>query len=78
MSNDIHEGRLVQLRGRLKRAWANLVGDEPLAAEGNADVITGTLQESYGVAKKQTAREITRGVDAVAGAVKRAAKSLER
>jgi uncharacterized protein YjbJ (UPF0337 family) len=78
MSRDIREGRWLQIRGRVRRAWARLVGSQDLAAEGNAEVVAGALQESYGVAKKQAARELSRGVDAVAGAIKRAAGKIAR
>src|SRR3954470_17901496 len=60
MSRDIREGRWLQLRGRIKRACGSLFGNEPMVAEGAADVLTGTLQESFGVAKKQAAREVER------------------
>jgi len=78
MSRDVWMGRWLQIRGRLKMAWASIVGDEELSARGNADVVAGALQESYGVAKKQTVREVTRGIDAVADVAKRAARALER
>jgi uncharacterized protein YjbJ (UPF0337 family) len=78
MNQDIRDGRWVQWRGKAKRAWGRLVGNETMTAEGNADVIAGALQESIGVARKEAAREVTRGVDAVADFAKKAAKALER
>jgi uncharacterized protein YjbJ (UPF0337 family) len=78
MSRDIHEGRWVQLRGRIKRAWGRLIGNDAVAAEGNAEVITGALQESLGMARRVAAREVARGVDRVASFAKRAARSLAR
>jgi uncharacterized protein YjbJ (UPF0337 family) len=78
MNKDIFYGWWLQLRGRAKRAWAWLTGDEEMAAEGNADVVTGALQESYGVAKKQAVREVTRGIDTLAAVAKRTARSITR
>jgi uncharacterized protein YjbJ (UPF0337 family) len=78
VNQDIRDGRWVQWRGRAKRAWGRLVGNEVMTAEGNADVIAGALQESIGVARKEASREVTRGVDAVADFAKKAAKALER
>jgi uncharacterized protein YjbJ (UPF0337 family) len=78
MSRDIRMGRWLQLRGRLKMAWARLIGDEPLAADASADVVAGALQETYGVAKKQTVREVTKGIDALAAVAKRTARAIER
>lgn len=78
MSEDIREGRWLQLRGRIKRTWAGLIGDDALAAEGNADVAVGALAESYGVAKKRTLRNVTRRIDALARLVKRTARSIAK
>jgi uncharacterized protein YjbJ (UPF0337 family) len=78
MTPDIREGRFLQLRGRIKRAWAELTGDDQALAQGNAQVVAGALQESYGIAKKQAAQEVARGADALASIAKRAAKIIER
>lgn len=75
---DILKGRWQQLRGRIKRLWGNLTGDEVLRAEGNVDVASGTLQESYGVAKREASRKLTRGIDAVAARVRKAARAIGR
>jgi uncharacterized protein YjbJ (UPF0337 family) len=78
MSHEIQHGRWLQVRGRVKRTWAKLVGDEELAANGNADVVAGALEESLGVAKKEAIRKVSRGVDQLAAVAKRAVKTLER
>jgi len=75
---DILKGRWQQLRGRMKRLLGDVTGDEVLKAEGNVDVATGTLQEGYGVAKREASRKLTRGIDAVASRVRRAAKAISR
>jgi uncharacterized protein YjbJ (UPF0337 family) len=78
MSREIHAGRWLQLKGRARRAWGELVGDESTAAQGNAEVIAGSLQESVGVAKREALRGVSDGIDAVAKLAKKAAKSLAR
>jgi uncharacterized protein YjbJ (UPF0337 family) len=78
MSRDIREGRWLQLRGRARLAWARFVGDAPMAADANAEVVTGALQESYGVAKKETLREVAKGIDAIAAVAKRTARALDK
>jgi uncharacterized protein YjbJ (UPF0337 family) len=78
MSKDIRQGRWLQLRGRAKALWGNLVGDDATALEGNADVLTGTIQESYGVAKKETLGEVSRRIDAFARVAKKTARSIAR
>ena len=76
--SDIHEGRWLQWRGRIKRAWGALIGDDRVEAEGNAEVVSGAVQESIGVAKREAAREVTRGADAIARLAKKAARVIER
>ena len=78
MNQDIREGRWIKFRGKAKRAVARIIGDSNMAAEGNADVVAGALQESIGHARKSAAREIERGVDILAGFAEKAARSLER
>jgi uncharacterized protein YjbJ (UPF0337 family) len=76
--SDIHEGRWLQWKGRIKRAWGALIGDDWVEAEGNAEVVTGAVQESLGVAKREAAREVARGADAIAKLAKKAARVIER
>jgi uncharacterized protein YjbJ (UPF0337 family) len=78
MNQDIRDGRWRQVLGKAKRTWGRLVGNDAITAEGNADVVSGALQESIGVARKGAVNEVTRGVDAVASFAKRAARSIER
>jgi uncharacterized protein YjbJ (UPF0337 family) len=78
MSRDIQSGRWLQIRGRAKRAWGELVGNDNMAAEGNAEVIAGALEESVGVAKREAAREIARTADTLAAYAKKAAKAISR
>ena len=78
MSRDIRSGRWLQIRGRAKRAWGELVGDEGLTAEGNAEIVTGALEESIGVAKRGAAREVARSADALASYAKKAARAIAR
>jgi uncharacterized protein YjbJ (UPF0337 family) len=78
MNQDIRDGRWRQIVGKAKRTWGQLVGNDAMTAEGNADVVAGALQESIGVARRGATSEVSRGVDAVATLAKKAARSLER
>ncbi len=78
MNQDIREGRWIKFRGRAKRAVGRIIGDSNLAAEGNADVVAGALQESIGQARQSAVRELDRGVDILAGYAKTAARTLDR
>jgi uncharacterized protein YjbJ (UPF0337 family) len=76
--SDIHVGRWLQLKGRAKRALGAFFGSAQVEAEGNAEVVTGALQESIGVAKREAAREVARGADVLAKLAKKAARAIER
>ncbi len=76
--SDIHEGRWLQWKGRARRAWGAFIGNEQAEAEGNVEVVTGALQESIGVARREAAREVARGADALARLAKKAARVIER
>ena len=78
MNQDIREGRWIKFRGKAKRAVGRIIGDSNLAAEGNADVVAGALQESIGQARQSAVREMDRGIDMLAGLAEKAARSLER
>ncbi len=76
--SDIREGRWLQWKGRVKRAWGALIGNAHVEAEGNAEVVTGAVQESLGVAKREAAREVVRGANTLARLAKKAARAIER
>jgi uncharacterized protein YjbJ (UPF0337 family) len=76
MIREIHEGRWLQVRGRAKRAWGRLLGNERLTAEGNADVMAGALEESVGIAKRDAERRVRRSIDRLANAAKRFARRI--
>jgi uncharacterized protein YjbJ (UPF0337 family) len=76
MNREIRNGRWMQLRGRAKRAWARLIGDERMGNEANAEIVTGALEESVGIARRDAAKKVTRVVDRLAGATKRFAHRL--
>lgn len=76
MNQEIRHGRWLQLRGRLKRAFGRFFGYDGLAAEGDAEIVAGALEESIGIAKRKAVLRITSGVDRVAAQTKRLARSL--
>jgi uncharacterized protein YjbJ (UPF0337 family) len=76
--SDIQEGRWLQWKGRVRRAWGAFVGDEQAEAEGNVEVVAGAVQESLGVAKREAARGVSRGADKLAQIAKKAARVIER
>ncbi len=76
MNREIRHGKWLQVTGRMKRAWGRFVGNDTLAAEGEADVVQGALEESLGIAKRRAVDSVTRGVDKLAATTKRIARSI--
>ena len=48
MNSDKVKGKWKQLKGEIKRKWGQVTDDDLLQAEGNMDVLIGTIQERTG------------------------------
>ncbi len=48
MNSDKVKGKWNQLKGEIKRKWGQVTDDDLLQAEGNMDVLIGTIQERTG------------------------------
>ncbi|MBV0891700.1 CsbD family protein [Paracoccus sp. Z118] len=51
MDADVIKGKWNQLKGSVKREWGDLTDDEITQIDGDADKLSGKLQERYGWAK---------------------------
>ncbi|MGH8117944.1 MAG: CsbD family protein [Rhodanobacteraceae bacterium] len=58
MNDDKIKGQWKQLRGKLKTRWGKLTDDDLTVADGNADYLTGRLQERYGIARDEAEKQI--------------------
>ena len=58
IDNDRTEGSMKQTGGKLKEGAGDLIGDEKLKREGQADQGEGKLQNAWGSVKDK-AREVT-------------------
>ena len=58
MNTDVLQGKWKQLKGEVKRQWGKLTDDELDMIEGNKDKLVGMVQERYGYARDQAAREV--------------------
>ena len=52
MNKDQIEGQWDQIKGKAKKAWAELTDDDFLKAEGSLDKLYGVIQEKFGDAKE--------------------------
>ena len=57
IDDDRTEGSLKQTGGKMKEGAGNMLGDEKMKREGEADQAEGKLQNAWGSAK-DTAREL--------------------
>lgn len=51
MNWDVIKGKWDQVKGSVKQEWGDLTDDDIAATEGDADKLSGKLQERYGWAK---------------------------
>jgi len=58
MNEDIIKGKWKQLKGNMKKKWADLTDDDLQYAEGNHDYLVGRVQERYGRSKDEAKREV--------------------
>ena len=64
MNNDIVAGKWKQLTGKAKVAWGELTDDELTRIEGNAEKLSGLIQERYGKTKEEAEKEVRAFFDA--------------
>ncbi|WP_353190630.1 CsbD family protein [Pandoraea pnomenusa] len=58
MNSDQMKGKWNQLKGEVKKQWANVTDDDLLKIEGNRDKFIGVIQERYGKEKAEAEREV--------------------
>lgn len=58
MNKDIISGKWSQLKGKAQARWGDLTDDDFKVAEGNAEYLSGRLQERYGWAKDRAETEV--------------------
>jgi len=58
MNKDIISGKWTQLKGKAQAKWGDLTDDDFKVAEGNAEYLSGRLQERYGYAKDRAEQEV--------------------
>lgn len=58
MNQDTIKGQWKQLGGKMKTQWGKLTDDDLKVAEGNAEYLSGKLQERYGIARDEADKQI--------------------
>jgi len=57
MNKDTVQGNFTQLKGKIKKRWGQLTDDEIDQLEGHAEILSGKLQECYGLARDEAERQ---------------------
>jgi uncharacterized protein YjbJ (UPF0337 family) len=65
MNEDRIKGQWKQLSGKVKARWGRLTDDDVRVAEGNAEYLTGKVQERYGIAKDAAKKEVDAFIDSL-------------
>lgn len=63
MNRDRLEGSWDQVRGNVQKAWGKLTNDDLDVIEGNRKILSGKIQERYGVAQDEAERQIDKWSD---------------
>ena len=58
MNTDQIKGMWNQWKGEAKIQWGKLTDDDLTRVEGNADKLTGLVQERYGYARERAQEEV--------------------
>ncbi len=58
MNDDILKGKWAQLKGHVKEQWGKLTDDEIDELDGRREQLVGKVQERYGIAREQAARDV--------------------
>lgn len=58
MNKDIFKGNWKQFKGKAKKQWAKLTDDDLDVIKGNIDILSGKIQERYGITKDEAKKQI--------------------
>lgn len=58
MNRDQAEGKWEQVKGRARKAWAELTDDDVAKAEGSQEKLFGIIQEKFGDTKEAIQKKI--------------------
>ncbi len=59
MNKDTMQGQWKQLKGKMQAQWGKLTNDDLDVAEGNAEYLSGKIQERYGIARDEADKQVS-------------------
>jgi uncharacterized protein YjbJ (UPF0337 family) len=67
MNRDELDGKAEQLKGKIKKAAGDLIGNERLHDEGVVDETAGEVQQGFGKARRKVGEKIEEVGDHISG-----------
>ena len=58
MNKDIFDGKWEQVKGLVQKKWGKLTDDDFDVVNGNFKILSGKIQERYGISKEDADEEV--------------------
>tara|TARA_R110002124_G_scaffold287216_1_gene471524 strand:- start:212988 stop:213191 length:204 start_codon:yes stop_codon:yes gene_type:complete len=67
MNSNIIEGQWDQIKGKAQKKWGKLTDDTLSVVKGNRKILSGKIQESYGLTQDEADKQIREWEDSITG-----------
>lgn len=71
MNQQVLNGKWQEIKGEMRKTWADLTNDEVEKTKGNYDSLVGLFKQKYGYKKEEAARTLNRFLDKYERSVKK-------
>nr|WP_295905962.1 CsbD family protein [uncultured Bdellovibrio sp.] len=58
MNKDIFQGKIKEISGELRKKWGALTDDDIQRTKGNAEALSGLVQQKVGLSKEEASRQV--------------------
>ena len=58
MNKDVLDGKWEQAKGLMQKKWGKLTDDDFDVVKGNFKILSGKIQERYGMSKEEADKEV--------------------
>ena len=58
MNESTAQGKWKEIKGEIRKTWANLTDDEIEESKGNLEGLAGTIQKKFGLAKEEASEKL--------------------
>lgn len=63
INKDVLEGKWKQVEGKVKQKWGKLTDDDLLEVKGDMKLLSGKIQERYGLKKEEAEKQVNEMMD---------------